>query len=74
MRPIIIAATLLLMQPACLAQGPRLLSGSVSEERVAQLSSQINWHTSLSQALQDAQRQNKLVVWVHMLGKIDGAT
>ena len=34
----------------------------------------INWYTSLEQAEAEAKKQGKLVLWLHMLGTMDGAT
>ncbi len=62
-----------LAAPAAQA-GPRILTGEVSEQRVAALTHQIQWYHSLAQAEQAARAQGKLVFWVHMLGNLDGAT
>lgn len=51
-----------------------LIKGDEASYRVRELSTGINWYTSLPQALQEGARTGKLVVWIHMLGKIDGAT
>jgi hypothetical protein len=48
--------------------------GSVCSSRVNELTNQIDWHTNLKEVEGLAQQQNKLVFWMHMLGKIDGAT
>ncbi len=48
--------------------------GSVCSSRVNTLTTQIDWQTNLKEAEGLAQQQNKLVFWMHMLGKIDGAT
>jgi hypothetical protein len=48
--------------------------GSVCSSRVNTLTNQIDWQTNLKEAESLAQQQNKLVFWMHMLGKIDGAT
>lgn len=52
----------------------RVLQGAVCSQRIHQLTNDIDWHKSLSKAQEDARREGKLVFWVHMLGKIDGAT
>lgn len=54
--------------------GPRLVSGDVTAQKVTQLTSEIQWNQSLPQALYQAQRQGKMVFWVHMLGNLSGAT
>ncbi|MBX9949617.1 MAG: hypothetical protein K2Y39_10645 [Candidatus Obscuribacterales bacterium] len=51
-----------------------IIKGDEASYRVRELSTGINWHTSLPMALQESARSGKLVVWIHMLGKIDGAT
>jgi len=53
---------------------PVLLQGSLTQSRVSDLTSEIDWHTSLAQAEQVAGREGKLVFWVHMLGDMKGAT
>ena len=53
---------------------PQLLSGQLSEERVAQLTTQIPWYRSLPDAERSANQQGKLIFWVHMLGSISGGT
>ncbi|RTL45927.1 MAG: hypothetical protein EKK48_00880 [Candidatus Melainabacteria bacterium] len=53
---------------------PRLMSGNVTQNNVAQLTHQINWHASLPQAEYQAQREGKMIFWMHMLGNLSGAT
>jgi hypothetical protein len=55
-------------------QGTALLSGQIAHDRVNQLTSQMTWYTSLYQAEETAMHQNKMILWVHMLGDIKGAT
>jgi len=57
-----------------LAFAEPVLNGYVCSERVHKLTSDITWFKSLDQAEQAAHSQGKLIFWVHMLGKIDGAT
>jgi hypothetical protein len=42
--------------------------------QVHKLTSEINWLTDIEQAKALAKEQGKLVLWVHLVGKIDGAT
>ena len=56
------------------ARAEKALAGEVCTERVHQLTTDIEWNKSLTKAEEDAKREGKLVFWVHMLGKIDGAT
>lgn len=51
-----------------------MVNGNEAAYRVRELATGINWHTNLSQALNEGARTGKPVVWIHMLGKIDGAT
>jgi hypothetical protein len=53
---------------------PVLLSGQVNHSRTNQLTSEIQWNTSLYQAERTAAQQGKLVFWMHMLGSLSGAT
>jgi hypothetical protein len=53
---------------------PRILSGQVCEHNVEALTSQIQWVNSLPQAEYAAQRQGKMIFWMHMLGNLSGAT
>jgi hypothetical protein len=51
-----------------------VLQGTVCSERVHDLTSNVHWYNNLQEAEAAAQQQGKLVFWMHMLGKIDGAT
>ena len=51
-----------------------LLQGEVCEANVHKLTTEIDWYTNLKKAEKTAAEQNKLILWVHMVGKIDGAT
>jgi len=62
----------LLATPALAAK--EVLSGEICSARVHQLTSEVNWFKSLNKAEDEAARSGKLIVWVHMLGKIDGST
>lgn len=52
----------------------RVISGHIAKERVGKLSNEIKWHTRLADAEAEAKREGKLILWIHMLGQIDGAT
>ncbi len=56
------------------ASSENVLSGSISLEQVNKLTTEISWYKNLSKAEEAANREHKLVLWVHMIGKIDGAT
>lgn len=51
-----------------------VLSGSAAQTQSKIVCSKIKWLTSLEQARETARRENKLIVWIHMLGNIDGFT
>ena len=51
-----------------------VLNGEVCSANVHKLTSEMTWYKSLSKAEAEAGREGKLIVWVHMLGKIDGST
>ena len=53
---------------------PPILSGQVAQEQVTQLTTEIPWTQSLSQAEQEAKKEGKLVFWMHMLGSLSGGT
>jgi hypothetical protein len=38
------------------------------------LTSDIDWYKNLNKAEDEAQKSGKLIFWLHILGKIDGAT
>lgn len=65
---------LLALMSAPQARAESALAGEVCTARVHQLTTDIVWYKSLTKAEEDAKREGKLVFWVHMLGKIDGAT
>ncbi len=52
----------------------KVLQGEVCSERVHELTSEINWNRNLHKAEDEARQQGKLVFWLHIVGKIDGAT
>jgi hypothetical protein len=60
--------------PSSPAKAEKLLQGQVCEENVHKLTSQIEWYKNLHKAEKAAAEQGKLIVWIHMVGKIDGAT
>ena len=72
-----LAATLLLATLSSTflpAQAEQVLQGEVCSMNVHKLTTGIDWYTDLKKAEKAAAEQNKLVFWMHMLGKIDGAT
>lgn len=69
---ILVLSGLLLSNPA--ARAEKVLEGQVCEANVHKLTSEIEWNKSLHKAEKLAKDQNKLILWIHMVGKIDGAT
>ena len=51
--------------------GPTVPSAIV-EKKVAKLNEQIHWLSSLDEARELAQKQNKPILWLHALGDLDG--
>jgi hypothetical protein len=74
----LLATGLLALSLGIVSQGPasaeKVLEGGVCSTRVHQLTTNIKWYSNLDEAENAAREQNKLVFWMHMLGKIDGAT
>ncbi|MBZ0186670.1 MAG: hypothetical protein K8F91_10510 [Candidatus Obscuribacterales bacterium] len=66
----------LLALASCLPVGASQLvvEGPKAKENTQKVTSAIKWHTSMNTALAQARAQNKMLLWVHMIGKIDGAT
>lgn len=51
-----------------------LMPGGEAKENIQKVTSEIRWHSNLNSALAQAHRQNKMVLWVHMIGNLSGAT
>lgn len=51
-----------------------LMPGDEAKENIQKVTSQIRWNTNLNSALAQANRQNKMVLWVHLVGNLSGAT
>ncbi len=56
------------------AQNRNLLPGHVAKENITKVNSEIHWNRSLNEALAEARASHKMVLWLHMIGKMDGAT
>lgn len=69
---LLLCSTLWLSTVAVSAE--RVISGAVCSKQVDKLTTEIDWHKWLNKALDAAKNEDKLVFWVHMVGKIDGAT
>lgn len=52
----------------------RMVSGDEAFQRVTALTTQIPWYTSLEHAQSVAQKEQKPIFWLHMLGPLNGKT
>ncbi len=53
---------------------PNLVSGTEQWENVNYLKKEIQWYDNLRQAQDAARQKGKMVFYMHILGKLDGAT
>lgn len=51
-----------------------VMPGDVAKENVQKVTSEIHWNSNLNSALAQAKRQHKMVLWVHLVGNLSGAT
>ena len=77
-------ASLALSAPAALAgpaapAGPpapagngQVVAGETVERHVEALTQKIHWNRTLDEALAQAKRERKIVLWLHMKGDLDG--
>ncbi|MBY0550736.1 MAG: hypothetical protein K2W95_25885 [Candidatus Obscuribacterales bacterium] len=75
----LLTSVFLLISYAASTTGPvqsenALISGSQAATSVHCLTRAMRWHTNLEEAQAAARSSGRLVVWIHMLGTIDGAT
>ena len=56
------------------AYAEKVLNGAVCAQRVNSLTNSITWQSSIDEAKQKAKREKKLILWVNMLGKLEGDT
>ena len=62
------------LQADAAKQNKKLLSGEVAKQNICKVNDGITWHSSLNQAAQIAHREGKMILWIQMIGKMDGAT
>ncbi|MBC7999913.1 MAG: hypothetical protein IAF58_18300 [Leptolyngbya sp.] len=74
MRKIFLSMSALILLSTSAATAKPLITGQEAQYRVRELSVGMPWYQNLPQALAESNKTGKLVVWIHMLGKIDGAT
>lgn len=61
-------------KPSASISSRKLLPGQVARENIERVNQQIDWHTSLGAAQNQARREGKMILWVQMIGQMDGAT
>lgn len=52
----------------------KMVAGDEAFKRVTKLTTEISWYTSLDYAKKIAQKENKPIFWIHMLGPLNGMT
>jgi hypothetical protein len=68
------AAFLALSLTAPLSNPAQAVDGIEQRKNVTELTKQITWFDNMPQALASARQKGRPLVWIHMLGKMDGAT
>jgi hypothetical protein len=56
------------------APQPPTLPSAVVEKQVNKLTRKVHWYDSLDEAREKAKKENKVVLWLHALGDLDGTT
>lgn len=59
---------------AKMGMSSKLIEGSVAKENIDKVNGNIRWNTNLAQALEQARRENKMVLWIQMIGQMSGST
>lgn len=57
-----------------LSNGALAIDGIEQRKNVTELTKQITWFDNMPQALASARQKGMPLVWIHMLGKMEGAT
>lgn len=70
----LILSLLTLSSSPSFAAGPGYVLADDAEQRVKQLTGHIFWYDDLEQAKAEAKYNHKMVLWLQMLGRLDGAT
>ncbi len=63
--------------PLCIAPGfcgEELMPGYVAKNKIQQVATGIEWNTDLKAAEDKAKESNKMILWINMIGKMEGAT
>jgi hypothetical protein len=58
------------VKPAC----AQMVRGTEARTNVDRLTSDVHWFSNLRDAEDSGRQKDKPILWMHMLGKIDGAT
>jgi hypothetical protein len=53
---------------------PQKIPSQIVERQVKKLTHKVHWYDSLKEAREKAKKENKLVLWLHALGDLDGTT
>ncbi|MEZ4534251.1 MAG: hypothetical protein R3D26_04455 [Cyanobacteriota/Melainabacteria group bacterium] len=56
------------------ASAEKVLSGAVCQDRVSRLTRDIQWQNDFDSACEQAREKKKLILWVNMVGKLEGDT
>ncbi|MEZ4486415.1 MAG: hypothetical protein R3F51_02465 [Cyanobacteriota/Melainabacteria group bacterium] len=56
------------------ASAEKVLSGAVCQDRVSRLTRDIQWQNDFDSACEQAKEKKKLILWVNMVGKLEGDT
>ncbi|HMP53885.1 MAG TPA: hypothetical protein PKD05_20215 [Candidatus Melainabacteria bacterium] len=56
------------------AKAEKVLSGAVCQDRVSRLTREIQWQSDFDSACERAREKKKLILWVNMVGKLEGDT
>jgi len=54
--------------------GEELVPGYVAKNKIQQVATGIEWNTDLKAAEDKAKESNKMILWINMIGKMEGAT
>lgn len=71
---IVCATSLILTGGAAFSSTPGYVLAPDAEQRSAALNARVQWTDSLEQASRDAFDQHKIILWVQLVGRLDGAT
>jgi hypothetical protein len=71
----LVASTVLLSaSPAAFAGNGDFVPSTEASRNAHVVTTGVHWYTTLEDAQTAAKKQGKLVLWIHMLGTMEGAT